>query len=114
VRVEAVVDGSRYHVSGTVLGHRHGRLVELDDTPIDAIPEPPLLVTWHRDAPGVLGAIGTLLGELGVNIERMQLGAPAEPGRPALGIWNLDRPLDDDDIGRLQQIDVIEAAVQVR
>lgn len=114
VRVEAVVAGQRHHVIGTVLGHRHGRLIEVDGRPVDAIPEAPLLVTQHRDAPGVLGAIGTALGAMGVNVDRMQLGEPTGPGAPALGIWNLDRPLEPAEMDALRELDVLVDLVQVR
>ncbi len=114
IRVEAVVAGARHHVVGTVLGHRHGRLIEVDGRPVDAIPEAPLLVTQHRDAPGVLGAIGTALGNLGVNVDRMQLGEPTDSGGPALGIWNLDRALEPGELEVLRGLDVLVELVQVR
>lgn len=129
VRVEAVVDERRHFASGTVLGHRHGRLVELDGYVLDAIPEPPVLVTFHRDQPGVIGAIGTLLGRHRVNISRMQIGtrngtgdgtapgaaAPGtagEPG-PALGILNLDQPLSAGQLDELRRLEPIVQACQV-
>ena len=37
-----------------------------------------MLVTRHNDRPGVLGLIGTLLGEAGVNIRRVELGPPSD------------------------------------
>lgn len=114
IRVEAVVAGTRHHVIGTVLGHRHGRLIEVDGRPVDAIPEAPLLVTQHRDAPGVLGAIGTALGAMGVNVDRMQLGEPTGPGAPALGIWNLDRALAPEELDAIRGLDVLVDIVQVR
>jgi D-3-phosphoglycerate dehydrogenase len=110
VRVEAVLDERRHYVTGTVLGHRHGRLVELDHFLLDAIPEGPLLVTFHRDAPGVLGRIGSLLGDARINIERMQLGKPDQADATALGIFNLDRPLDEVTLSRLAALDVIVRA----
>jgi D-3-phosphoglycerate dehydrogenase len=114
IRVEVVVGGARHHVIGTVLGHRHPRLIEVDGRPVDAIPEAPLLVTQHRDAPGVLGAIGTALGSLGVNVDRMQLGEPTADGGPALGIWNLDRALETDELAQLRKLEVLVDLVQVR
>jgi D-3-phosphoglycerate dehydrogenase len=109
VRVEALIDGVRHWVSGTVLGHRHGRMVELDDFLLDAIPEGPALVTFHDDRPGMLGEIGTILGRHAVNISRMQLGCAENGGggaaagmgtggndeNCALGIWNLSQPLPE-------------------
>jgi D-3-phosphoglycerate dehydrogenase len=94
VRVEALIDEERHFITGTVLGHRHGRMVELDRYLLDAIPEGPLLVTFHRDRPGVIGRIGTLLGCHEINISRLQLAAPQEPADDvALGILNLSSPL---------------------
>ncbi len=126
-RVEAVVGDVRHFASGTVLGHRHGRMVELDGCVIDAIPEPPVLVTFHKDQPGVVGAIGTLLGQHGVNISRMQIGvqngdavtpappaggACAVPGE-AIGILNLDRALRPDELQALQALPPIDRAAMV-
>ncbi len=124
VRVEAVIDEQRHFATGTVLGHRHGRLVELDDYVIDAIPEGPLLVTFHRDRPGVVGTLGSILGDAGVNISRMQLGTPNDPPRhsddadaeqPAsMAVLNVDRPLDEALLQRISSHDAIISAVQVR
>ncbi|MBK8976681.1 MAG: phosphoglycerate dehydrogenase [Planctomycetes bacterium] len=112
LRVELLIDGERHVASGTVLGLRHGRLIEVDGTVLDAIPEPPLLVTRHDDRPGVLGAIGTALGELGVNIVRMQLGASTRTRGAAWGIMNLDRALGSDELDRVRALEpVFEAFV---
>lgn len=112
VQVELEVDGVRHAATGTVLGHRHGRMVELDGIAMDAIPEPPCLVTFHRDEPGVVGRIGTLLGSLGVNIARMQTCSAGEPGR-ALAILQVDRLLTDGDQADLADLPGIERVVQV-
>jgi D-3-phosphoglycerate dehydrogenase len=101
IRVEAVVGGERHFVSGTVLGHRHIRLIEYDDVLLDAIPEGPLLVTWHRDQPGVIGVIGTLLGQQDINISRLQLGGD-KVGELALAIWNLSSPITDAGLEQLR------------
>ena len=96
IRVEIGVDGTRHHACGTVLGHRHGRMIELDQYILDAIPEGPLLVTFHDNRPGVVGRIGTLLGSAQVNIDRVQLGTAADGAEDtALGIFNLDRTIDE-------------------
>jgi len=114
-RVEVLIGAERHFASGTVLGHRHGRMVELDGYVLDAIPEPPVLVTFHRDQPGVVGAIGTLLGRQGINISRMQIAASArEPGGGgALAILNLDRPMSSAELRELQALPPIERACQV-
>ncbi len=109
VRVEAVIGGERHQISGTVLGHRHGRMVDLDNFMLDAIPEGPLLVTFHRDAPGMVGGIGCILGEENVNIARIQLGT-ANDSDVAIAIWNLTTPLTDHALQRvIKEIGVARA-----
>jgi len=117
LRVEAVIDEQRHFASGTVLGHRHGRLVELDHYVIDAIPEGPMLVTFHKDQPGVVGQLGTVLGDAGINISRMQIGSMLKNGdakaTAALGILNLDRAPNDAQMAAVRAIPAIERACLV-
>jgi D-3-phosphoglycerate dehydrogenase len=113
VRVEMLIGGVRHRVSGTVLGSRHGRLVELDDFLLDAIPEGPLLVTFHSDRPGVLGAVGTILGGAGVNISRLQMGVPEGGGEQAIGIWNLDSAPDAAVLAQVRALAAVRRACLV-
>jgi len=114
VRVEMLIGGERHCVSGTVLGSRHGRMVELDSFLLDAIPEGPLLVTFHRDQPGVVGAVGTLLGKAHVNVSRLQLGVPEAGGSDAVGIWNLDGPLSRELLTAVRALEPVNRACFVR
>ena len=68
-------------VAGTVFG-RVPRLVRIDDLHVDLEPRGPILITLHADVPGVVGLLGTLLGEERVNIRRIELG-PAAPQGPS-------------------------------
>jgi D-3-phosphoglycerate dehydrogenase len=76
-------DGKEEHrVRGTVFGE-HPRFVAIDDVHVDLEPAGHILLTRHNDRPGVLGQIGTILGQAGVNIGRVELGPPA-PGSDGL------------------------------
>ena len=69
-------DGSESHtVCGTVFGGEP-RIVEAEGARVDFAPRGHLLVTRHRDRPGVIGLIGSLLGTAGVNIRRVELAPP--------------------------------------
>jgi hypothetical protein len=57
-------------VAGTVFG-RVPRIVRIDDLHVDLEPRGPILITLHADVPGVVGILGTLLGEERVNIRRI-------------------------------------------
>lgn len=113
IRVEAVLGDARHAVTGTVLGHRHIRMIELDEFMLDAIPEGPLLVTWHRDKPGVVGKIGTLIGHQDINIERLQLGGTDDERGLAMAIWNLSAPLTESAIEELRGDEEIVEAYRV-
>ena len=50
-------------MAGTLFGRNHLRLVDVDGVEVDAIPQGHLLLVKNDDTPGVVGHIGTLLGE---------------------------------------------------
>ena len=69
-------------VSATLFGDRHGRIVSLDGLSLEFRPEGTMLVLANRDVPGVIGRIGTFLGQRGVNIVDFAL-ARGSGGRAA-------------------------------
>jgi D-3-phosphoglycerate dehydrogenase len=73
--------GGGHSVAGTLTGHRsEPRLVLIDDHIADVPPADHMLVVRNDDRPGVIGIVGTLLGEAGVNIADMDVGRALEPG----------------------------------
>jgi D-3-phosphoglycerate dehydrogenase len=50
------------------------QIVRIDDLHVDLEPRGTILITHHKDVPGVVGLLGTLLGEERVNIRRIELG----------------------------------------
>lgn len=71
-------------VAGTLFGRDHLRLVDIDGVDIDAIPDGHLLYVENEDTPGIVGHIGTLLGERKVNIARMTVGRKPGSGRAVM------------------------------
>jgi D-3-phosphoglycerate dehydrogenase len=61
-------------LGGTLFGRNHLRLVEVDGIEVDTIPQGRILYVKNDDTPGVIGRLGTLLGERSVNIARMTVG----------------------------------------
>ena len=88
-------------------------MVQIDDYVLDAIPEGPMIVTFHRDEPGVVGKLGTVIGDAGCNISRMQIGQSKERAT-ALGILNLEGTADDALLAQVRTIDSVEHAQLVR
>jgi hypothetical protein len=69
-------------IGGALLGEAHGRITRIGAFRVDVAPRGTLVVLRNRDVPGVIGRVGTLLGEAGVNIAeyhqaRLQVGGEA-------------------------------------
>lgn len=81
--------GESHSLVGTVFG-RDPRFVQVDEVHLDLAPRGNLLITEHADQPGVVGQIGTLLGERGVNIQRLELAPHPDHDSQALGFFQVD------------------------
>ncbi|MBU0485013.1 MAG: phosphoglycerate dehydrogenase [Proteobacteria bacterium] len=68
-------------LAGTVFGKNEPRLVRINTFRLEALPSGSMLFVFNKDVPGVIGALGTTLGNLGVNISKMTVGVEAEQGR---------------------------------
>jgi D-3-phosphoglycerate dehydrogenase len=92
VRVRlTLTNGSKVEVAGTSTGPRNiGKLVELDGYDIDVAISDHLAFLRYHDKPGVVGVVGRVLGEAGVNIANMQV-ARNDSGH-ALIVLTLDQP----------------------
>lgn len=91
ITIAVLANGDRHLVAGTLL-QDEPRIVRIDDYWVDVMPSGHMLVTHHLDRPGIIGRVGTLLGEGDVNISSMQVGRRVRRGE-AIMIMNLDEPL---------------------
>jgi D-3-phosphoglycerate dehydrogenase len=76
-----MADGTRVSVSGTLTGPRHQeKLVEVDGFDIEVALSDHMAVFRYEDRPGVVGTVGRILGEAGVNIAGMQVSRDQRGG----------------------------------
>jgi len=68
IEVKVFGEGGDTRVAGVILGEQYPRVVRIGDYHVDVVPQGSLLVFKNRDVPGVIGKVGTLLGDLGLNI----------------------------------------------
>jgi len=80
------------------------RVVRIDSFRVDLMPEGRFLVSRHADRPGIVGRVGTILGEHDVNIASMMVGRDAPRGK-AMMILAVDDPVEAPLLERLQQVD---------
>jgi len=94
-------------ICGTVFSRDNIRILYIDGYRVDIRPSGPMLVTQHTDRPGVIGKVGTLLGEAGINIAGMHVGRESE-GQGALMVLKLDTPTSEGLLEQIRQIDGME------
>lgn len=112
VTVKGYYNGQSIKVIGTLLGERQPRLVQIDDYEVEAVPDGVLLITRHQDKPGVVGALGDVLGKAKVNISRMHVGNSTQD-RTAIAVIGVSSPLSDDQISLVEEIPMIQRVWQV-
>jgi D-3-phosphoglycerate dehydrogenase len=96
------VTGGTMSVTGTSVNNTP-RIVEAGGFEIDAVPIGAMLVTQHQDVPGMIGRVGTLLGNAKINISTMQVSRNAIGG-DAIMMLSVDRPADDATITELRAV----------
>ncbi|HEX5965736.1 MAG TPA: phosphoglycerate dehydrogenase [Pyrinomonadaceae bacterium] len=113
MRTEIMAGPAGRSVAGNLIGYggqrREGRITEIDGFHVEARPEGHLLVMRNHDVPGVIGKVGTILGEGGVNISRFQLGR-RERGGEAMAVIEVDGQLDRETLQSLRALEQVISA----
>jgi D-3-phosphoglycerate dehydrogenase / 2-oxoglutarate reductase len=111
--IELHSSAGKSDASATVLHGEQPRLLSFDGIDIEAPLEGNLLVCRNLDVPGVIGKIGTILGEHGVNIANFALGRDRSGEKPvkALAVVQIDAPVPDT---VLEALHTIEALLEVK
>jgi D-3-phosphoglycerate dehydrogenase len=105
-------DGKRASAAGTLAGDRSPRLVRWGKFEMEAHIEGPVLVVRNHDRPGVIGTVGTLLGNAGVNVSSMQMGND-KAAKEAAALWALDSALPAAALEQLRNTKDITQAIVV-
>ena len=90
----------------------HPRLVRVNEYEIESPLQGHLLFTWHADQPGVIGTLGEILGRLGINISRMQVGV-SDNMQLAIAILGISEGLDSKTVETIEEIEAVSRALQV-
>jgi D-3-phosphoglycerate dehydrogenase len=104
-------DGDRY-VKGTVFQTGDGleaRVVQIDRFLLEVVPEGRVLMLRNDDRPGVIGAVGTLLGHKAINVSRMQVGLDKHALK-ALQLWNVDGAVDAALLAEIRKVPGVNSA----
>jgi D-3-phosphoglycerate dehydrogenase len=113
VRVTVTGEHGIHTATGTIGQRGEPRLVGLEGYEIDAVMGGTTLVMKNQDRPGVIGAIGTIMGARGINVSRMQVGLDEAKGQ-ALALWNVDGDVPADALEAVRAIPNVESVLVVR
>jgi D-3-phosphoglycerate dehydrogenase len=103
VSVRADSDDGPITVGGTLVGKRHEqRIVKIYDYEIDMAPERYMCFLRYEDRPGIIGKVGTVLGEAGINIASMHVSRETIGGEALMGL-TVDSPLPVDVVERITE-----------
>ncbi len=112
LKLEAKGSSGSYAVTGVLLSDGEIRITDLDGFPINVPPTKYMLFTLHRDMPGIIGKIGSLLGSFNVNIASMQVGRKIVRGQ-AVMVLSLDDPLPEGLLAEITKVPGISDAYTV-
>lgn len=104
-------DGTSHVFGGTAM-HNEPHIVRVDGYRLDLVPSQAMLFTFHRDRPGLIGSVGTLLGESDVNISSMHVGRQAPRGE-AMMVLTVDEPVPQHLIAQIEAQTNIRRAYSV-
>ncbi len=106
VTVEVKTKSKKVTVAGTQLNGLGIRIVKVDTYSIDVEPKGNLILIRHKDQPGAIGRVGSLLATFNVNIATMQVGR-SDVGGDAIMMLTVDRPTEEHVINELKQLEDI-------
>jgi D-3-phosphoglycerate dehydrogenase len=98
--------------AGTIFGRQDLRIVRINQFTVEVIPEGHMLVVYNNDKPGVIGNLGTTLGNNNVNIARLHLSRE-QVDQKALVVLSTDTMVSEDVIGKLRSLPNIISVTQL-
>lgn len=104
--------GKSSRVVGLLTSRNEPRIVELNEIVVEVVPDGYMLILSNQDTPGVIGAIGTVLGDAGTNIALMNFGRDKAGGR-AIAVVNVDQEVSDEVLEKLRAVPNILTVKQI-
>ena len=93
-------------ITGTIFGGSLMRIISIDGFAIEVTPERTMVIIFNDDKPGVIGSVGTILGNHGVNIDTMGVGHKLKDGKAILAV-SLDKTPSEQAAEELASLDFV-------
>ena len=112
IHLKIQTNQSDFSVSGTLLNGLGPRIVKIDSHSVDVQPYGHLLLIRHRDQPGAIGQVGTVLGSRDINIATMQVGR-RDQGGSAIMMLTVDKKIPEDLLKTLEELEQIQQVTAI-
>jgi D-3-phosphoglycerate dehydrogenase len=93
-------------ITGTVFSDKIMRIIEINGFDVEMTPSDTTMIIFNDDRPGVIGAVGTIFGKHGINIQTMGVGQKAAEKKAILAV-SLDARPDEKAIKEISQLDFV-------
>jgi D-3-phosphoglycerate dehydrogenase len=110
IRLTVITDKQERAIAGTIFANGRPRVIQVKGINMEAELTPSMLYVTNEDKPGHIGRLGTLLGNLGVNIANFNLGR-ADVGGDAIALLSIDGSVSDK---QLKEIGTLPGVRQAR
>ncbi|RMF37944.1 MAG: phosphoglycerate dehydrogenase [Alphaproteobacteria bacterium] len=103
IRLVVTTESQTRSVAGTIFSDGKPRFIQIKGINLEAEPQPYMLYTTNADVPGYIGALGTTLGALEVNIATFALGR-AKKGGEAIALLGIDSEIPPEALARIEAL----------
>ncbi len=109
IRLTVMTERQERSVAGTVFSDGRPRIIQIKGIALEAEFSPHMLYTTNEDKPGVIGGLGTIFANAGVNIATFHLGRD-EPGGNAISLVAVDAAVPEDVLGAVRALPMVQQA----
>jgi D-3-phosphoglycerate dehydrogenase len=102
IRIDIVTDKSPFALYGTLSSNNQPRIVKVNNVYVEAIPQGYMLYVNNNYRPGIVGAVGTILGKNSINIASITFGRESKGGL-AISVVNVDSEISETVIEQLRK-----------
>ena len=103
IRLTIVTEKQTRSIAGTIYSDGKPRFIQIKGINLEAEPQDFMLYTTNADVPGYIGALGTALGDMNVNIATFALGRSEKDGQ-AIALLGVDDLITDKILRRVQEL----------
>jgi D-3-phosphoglycerate dehydrogenase len=113
IMLKVITEHMTRSIAGTCFSDGKPRFIQIKGINLDAEVGQHMLYTTNADAPGIIGLLGTVCGENGVNIANFQLGRN-RPGGDAIALLYLDAPFPENVLEQVRAHQAIDSAKRLQ